>query len=431
MGGRRKALVIGSPALRDELALILPDFDCAHAELPLQGVWLSGHDSYELILLPLLDHPPLPRVLDSLRAVTSGTRIVLVTDPAREPLAIAAAVGRADDYVLLPLCRRELDRALGQSAPAPVGRARAPQHPSHAVPAVQEVSLGDAEMTGLTAALRQLGGDAATLLASLGNMLRTTFHTAGVRIEFGSLVHAAGEMREPLCETPLKHGPNVVGRLTISAALGAAPAPQKLAQYARLVEALLSQSAALEQARKLANLDDLSGLYNRRCFDALLAAALERAIRERRELSVLLFDLDGFKEFNDRYGHQTGDHVIREVARLLRLCTREGDSLARYGGDEFAVIFKDDDAPRTAGSRHPSSALALIERFCEALRSHDFKLLGAAGPGPLTISGGLATYPWDAKTPADLLRAADMALLEAKRTGKNRVALGRSANPTA
>jgi diguanylate cyclase (GGDEF)-like protein len=97
--------------------------------------------------------------------------------------------------------------------------------------------------------------------------------------------------------------------------------------------------------------------------------------------------------------------------------------VARFGGDEFAVIFWDPEGPRMAGSRHPESALDVLDRVKEALRSHKFPMLGADGVGELTISGGLATYPWDGITSGELILKADEALMAAKQAGKNRIFL--------
>ena len=104
--------------------------------------------------------------------------------------------------------------------------------------------------------------------------------------------------------------------------------------------------------------------------------------------------------------------------------------VARYGGDEFAVILWDAEEPRVPGSSHPTDVLAVAERFQAVIRDHDFKCLGTRAPGPVTISGGLACFPWDGKTRAELLHAADNALLSAKRGGKNHIVLAEKLNNT-
>jgi two-component system cell cycle response regulator len=145
-------------------------------------------------------------------------------------------------------------------------------------------------------------------------------------------------------------------------------------------------------------------------------------------VTVLLFDIDDFKSYNDRYGHEVGDKLIREVAVLLRRCTRECDIVVRYGGDEFAVVFWDAEKQRVPGSEHPQEPIELATRFCQAIAQHDFECLGSDAPGPVTISGGLACFPWHGNTRERLIAAADEALLTAKRTGKNRIHLAGKAD---
>ena len=101
--------------------------------------------------------------------------------------------------------------------------------------------------------------------------------------------------------------------------------------------------------------------------------------------------------------------------------TRSRDVVARIGGDEFAVLFWDAEPPRRPDSHHPESAFALTNRFAEAVAKHEFPSLGPEAKGVLTISGGLATYPWDGHTCRELLRHADQALRQAKLAGKNAI----------
>ncbi len=155
-----------------------------------------------------------------------------------------------------------------------------------------------------------------------------------------------------------------------------------------------------------ARTDPLTTLSNRRGFRELLDLDLERARRGETEMTVLVGDLDHFKEVNDRSGHQVGDVALQRVARVLNEGKRKIDSAARVGGEEFALILP--DTPQ-------DGAFVLAERLRCALRD-EF----AEDSIPITISFGLATYPLHGETAASLLRAADEALYAAKDSGRNR-----------
>ncbi len=206
-------------------------------------------------------------------------------------------------------------------------------------------------------------------------------------------------------------------------ALTSARAGVDLSTPASWLAAWLRLDEQQAQLRAAALTDPLTGAWNRRYFEYFLAAAIEQARQARRSVTVLLFDIDDFKQYNDQHGHETGDEILRETVRLLRAVVRPTDAVCRIGGDEFAVVFNEPQGPRDPASRHPSSIHQLAERFRRQLREHRFPKLGGA-PGMLTISGGLATYPWDGLTPTDLVRRADELALESKRQGKNVLTFG-------
>ena len=177
----------------------------------------------------------------------------------------------------------------------------------------------------------------------------------------------------------------------------------------RLIRSELS--LANLKLERLAATDELTGLANRRRFDAELARELERVGRYKHSLALLMIDVDNFKGFNDAYGHPAGDARLKQLAAVLRANLRRLDVPARYGGEEFAVIL-----PET----HLTPALIVAERLRDACAR---AALDAQPHSPLTISLGLAVAPLHATTAAELLDAADQALYRAKHAGKNQVSV--------
>ena len=160
-----------------------------------------------------------------------------------------------------------------------------------------------------------------------------------------------------------------------------------------------------DQLARAASTDDLSGLLNRRGFNERLGEELRRATRSKQGLALVVGDLDRFKEINDRFGHPAGDEALRRVGAMLRGCARESDTVARLGGEEFALVL-----PYT----EPPGALAMAERIRTVIRD-DFAAEG------LTISFGIAAYPEDGDSQDMLMRAADNALYTAKSLGRDRI----------
>ena len=166
-----------------------------------------------------------------------------------------------------------------------------------------------------------------------------------------------------------------------------------------------------ETAARHSVTDDLTGLSNRRGFDDALALEIERVRRFRTKLGLVLLDLDDFKQINDEYGHQQGDVVLRDVARVLRESAREIDFTARYGGEEFAVLLPGTDA---------EGALRFAERLRERIAGLQVHRIVTMGTVRVTISCGVAALPDVADDAAGLMAAADAALYEAKRGGKSK-----------
>jgi two-component system cell cycle response regulator len=170
---------------------------------------------------------------------------------------------------------------------------------------------------------------------------------------------------------------------------------------------------ALEHARtrRLASTDGLTGVYNHRTFQERLSQEIARADRYSRPLSVLMIDVDHFKVYNDTYGHPQGDIVLQDLARLLQEMSRTSDTVARCGGEEFAIILPETDSV---------GAQKIGQRLCEQVARAPFPGQDLMPGGTLTISIGVATYA-SAGTKEALLQAVDTALYTAKREGRNRV----------
>jgi diguanylate cyclase (GGDEF)-like protein len=157
--------------------------------------------------------------------------------------------------------------------------------------------------------------------------------------------------------------------------------------------------------------DELTGLSNRRRFQEALAAEVERSKRFDQPVGLVMLDLDDFKAINDTYGHQQGDVVLREVAKILRETSREIDEPARYGGEELAVVLPGTDL---------AGAYNLAERVRAGIERLEIPLLNGTGTIRVTASCGVATLPALAYDQRSLVEAADEALYRAKRTGKNK-----------
>jgi diguanylate cyclase (GGDEF)-like protein len=216
------------------------------------------------------------------------------------------------------------------------------------------------------------------------------------------------------------HHEHELGVLHASATITA----ERLSQWSEWLARWLALEKKFTGYKQMAMRDELTGLWNRRYFNRFLKTTLDTAARDRFRVTLLIFDIDDFKQYNDCYGHAAGDEILREAARLMQSVVRDHDVVARIGGDEFAVIFWDAVSHRSENSEHPQDPLEVAERFQQVIFAHRFPKLGQQAPDRLTISGGLASFPWDGRTPEELINLADRMAMLSKQQGKNAITLG-------
>jgi len=216
----------------------------------------------------------------------------------------------------------------------------------------------------------------------------------------------------------------VFGISGITGALVIAGSPLNLEEERKYISMLAD---LLSTAIKHANLvdstvtktwvDHLTGLSNRLYFMQRFESEIRRAENYGEPMALFMFDIDEFKNINDSYGHAAGDQVIKKLAEISRLNTRSSDLVGRYGGDEFMVLM-------TSSNREQAQTYA--DKLREKISCTDIRIPGYPNPVRLTISGGLAVYPSNGLSTTELLNAADSALYDAKRKGRNKMVVAQS-----
>ena len=174
----------------------------------------------------------------------------------------------------------------------------------------------------------------------------------------------------------------------------------------------ISNATMYENIRQMSYTDAMTGLHNYRYFELRLKEEIARARREGTHISLLILDVDYFKNYNDTLGHPAGDEVLRKVGKILQSSVRDNDIVARYGGEEFAIILS---------GAEKNGAVKLAERIREKVEEAAFYKEEIQPNNKLTISLGVATFPDDALNEEELVHNADKALYQAKNAGRNKV----------
>lgn len=176
-----------------------------------------------------------------------------------------------------------------------------------------------------------------------------------------------------------------------------------LSVYAALT---IERVKSIEEMRQLSITDGLTGLYNHRYLMEQMNRELQRSSRHNQMFSIIMLDIDNFKDYNDKFGHLDGNKVLKEVTKVLKKTARATDTVGRFGGEEFCIIMP---------GEKKDGAAAFAKRLLNEIAEHSFP------NRKITLSGGVATFPKDGKTALDLIKKADKLLYKAKGQGKNRV----------
>lgn len=223
-------------------------------------------------------------------------------------------------------------------------------------------------------------------------------------------------IKEEFVLVPLRAKDKVIGLILADNIFTAKPITQNdvrmLTMFANQAGLAIENSRLYEHSMIQAHTDSLSGLWNHGYFQYEFSKELKTSQRENQPLSLLMLDIDNFKNYNDTLGHQAGDKILREISNLLKEYSRREDCACRYGGEEFAIIL-----PRT----DKKTAFMIAERLRKRIEEQKFKHEEILPSKKLTISIGIASFPEDASDKDELIAKADSALYEAKRGGRNRV----------
>jgi two-component system cell cycle response regulator len=374
----------------------------------------------------------------TLRELAGNGRLLLFGHPTLEPLSRKMLEFGIDDYLVTPAAPSELAQMLTSPSPRLVATESdldpevVASEPSPAgqpsmVSLLQGIPLADVLLDALVQTPHDAPNAAiAQINSQIGPTMQLFYATATAPIP-------TAYEGAVLLSNVVRSGNDELGSIHLSLPVeeDESAARHVLSQLGSLIAKVATLQQRHNGLQKLAITDELTGLYNGRYFRHYLNRIIDKARSLRFPVTLLLFDIDNFKRYNDQFGHGVGDEILRQTAALMKRCVRDHDLVARISGDEFAVVFWEKEGPRQprepnagAPGRPPQTPVQILERFRRLLSSQSFTGLGPAGQGTLTISGGLAVYPYDANNVNDLMDAADKALMfKAKKSGKNSIFL--------
>ena len=415
---RRRILAVGPVDFKDDVRIETTQAESIFQALGAIAICPAGKPIEAVFIAPEHeDVDDLVHSADAIRRLDATVQVVLVSSGPVPP----SIAGHFDRQVAPPISGAKVEELLDASPTSEPASVPSPQtKPVAATPSAPLESQP----------VHTASGPGPNNIGTLGDtdLVESMLHDArGVRhLALELVVQQTGwtDVRiEPDDATttgvPIQFGGREFGRLNATGAT-----PEAIRPWAHWIARWLALDEAQRELREMAFRDELTSAWNRRYLKDFLADAIAEARRIRRQLTVMVFDIDDFKTYNDRYGHSAGDTILRETVQLLGSTIRDGDRVCRIGGDEFAVIFADMQAPRNTGSTHPDSVETIARRFQEQICAMRFPELGLDAPGTLSISGGLASFPWDGHDGDELLHIADQRALESKRRGKNCLTIG-------
>lgn len=382
-----------------QAAGVAGDFTIVNSYLSALSHTQSTHRQPEIIIGSVQGLGDLARsTATNLRRLSPASKLILIAAPTEREMAKQAVDAGFDMYLTEPISPDKLKLALLSNL-----------EKNKTAPLTEpEIPLGDVDL------VEQLLEDQKDISDAAMQILR---QQSGIK---SAQFIRKGKLPKDSVAIKIQHGSRMFGLL----AADRDTSMEALEAWAAWLAHWLALQSKMQGMWKLAMSDPLTGVRNHRYFDIFLKQLLRRAQAERFRVSLMVFDIDDFKQYNDKYGHPAGDEILIQTAQLMKTVMRPHDVIARIGGDEFAVIFWDAQGPRRPNSQHPTEVRHIAQRFQQAIVTHQFSKLHNEAPGTLTISGGIAGYPWDGSTAEELIDKADQMALQSKRQGKNALIFG-------